>query len=114
MSFKLPELPYSKAAFGNIISVETFDYHYSKHHQTYVNNLNQLIKGTEWENKTLDEIVVKYIRVYLAAKTPRSSTMLLSIGIILFIGIAFLPTNQSLPDSLKNRSLTSGEAFKLF
>lgn len=59
MSFKLPELPYSKDQFPNQISVETFDYHYGKHHQTYVNNLNGLVKGTEWENKTLDEIVLK-------------------------------------------------------
>lgn len=46
MSFVLPELPYNKSDFGNIISVETFDYHYNKHHQTYINNLNALIKGT--------------------------------------------------------------------
>jgi Fe-Mn family superoxide dismutase len=59
MSFKLPDLPYSKAAFGKTISVETFDYHYSKHHQTYVNNLNTLVKGTAWENRTLEDIVIK-------------------------------------------------------
>jgi len=59
MSFTLPELPYDKSAFGKAISVETFDYHYSKHHQTYVNNLNQLVKGTQWEGKSLDDIVVK-------------------------------------------------------
>ena len=46
MSFVLPELPYSKDQFPNQISVETFDYHYGKHHQTYVNNLNNLVKGT--------------------------------------------------------------------
>lgn len=46
MSFTLPPLPYPKDAFGKILSVETFDYHYSKHHQTYVNNLNTLVKGT--------------------------------------------------------------------
>lgn len=46
MSFKLPDLPYTKDAFGNKISVETFDYHYGKHHQAYVNNLNTLVKGT--------------------------------------------------------------------
>ena len=58
MSFVLPELPYAKDQFGNKISVETFDYHYGKHHQAYVNNLNSLVKGTEWENKSLDEIVL--------------------------------------------------------
>ncbi len=48
MSFKLPELPYAKDSdgFKNKLSVETFDYHYGKHHQTYVNNLNGLVKGT--------------------------------------------------------------------
>ena len=62
MSFSLPDLPYHKDNFGKHISVETFDYHYGKHHQTYItnlNNLNNLIKGTEWEQKTLDDIVTK-------------------------------------------------------
>jgi len=59
MSFILPPLPYPKTAFGNIISEETFNYHYSKHHQTYVDNLNNLIKGTPWEGKTLNDIVIK-------------------------------------------------------
>lgn len=59
MSFTLPELPYSKNAFGKTISAETFDYHYGKHHQTYVTNLNNLIKGTEWENRSLEDIILK-------------------------------------------------------
>jgi Fe-Mn family superoxide dismutase len=59
MSFVLPELPYAKTAFGKTISSETFDYHYNKHHQTYVNNLNSLIKGTEWEKASLTDIVIK-------------------------------------------------------
>ena len=58
--FVLPELPYHKDAFGKKLSVETFEYHYGKHHATYVNNLNNLIKDTNWSNQTLDEIVVKY------------------------------------------------------
>lgn len=57
MSFTLPDLPYSNDALTPYISVETIDYHYSKHHQTYVTNLNNLIKGTEFENKNLEEIV---------------------------------------------------------
>lgn len=60
MAYKLPELPYAKDSFGGILSPETFDYHYGKHHQTYITNLNNLIKGTEWENKTLDDIVSGY------------------------------------------------------
>jgi len=59
MSFTLPELPYAKNAFGKAISVETFDYHYNKHHQTYVTNLNNLIKGTEWEKSSLENIVLR-------------------------------------------------------
>ena len=58
--FVLPELPYHKDSFGKKLSVETFEYHYGKHHATYVNNLNNLIKDTNWSNQTLDDIVVKY------------------------------------------------------
>jgi superoxide dismutase, Fe-Mn family len=59
MSFVLPDLPYAKTAFPNVISSETFDYHYGKHHQAYVTNLNNLIKGTEWEKATLTDIIIK-------------------------------------------------------
>lgn len=54
MSYTLPELPYHKDAFGKLITAETFEYHYGKHHQTYINNLNSLVKGTDWEHKSLD------------------------------------------------------------
>ena len=57
--FTLPSLPYAKDALTPFLSAETFDFHYGKHHQTYVDNLNKLIAGTEFENKTLEEIVVK-------------------------------------------------------
>lgn len=57
--FNLRKLPYDKNAFtGEFISDRTFDYHHEKHHQTYVNNLNNLIKGTEFENKSLYDIVM--------------------------------------------------------
>ncbi|BCM23885.1 superoxide dismutase [Methyloradius palustris] len=59
MEHTLPALPYAKDALAPVISVETIDYHYGKHHQTYVTNLNNLIKGTEFENSTLEEIVLK-------------------------------------------------------
>ncbi|MFZ4791092.1 MAG: superoxide dismutase [Candidatus Competibacteraceae bacterium] len=55
----LPELPYAKNALEPHISAETLEYHYGKHHQTYVTNLNNLIKGTEFENLSLEEIVLK-------------------------------------------------------
>ena len=59
MEHKLPALPYAKDALAPHISVETIDYHYGKHHQAYVTNLNKLIVGTEFENATLEEIVKK-------------------------------------------------------
>ena len=57
MSFELPALPYAKDALAPHISVETIEYHYGKHHQTYVTNLNNLVPGTEFEGKSLEEIV---------------------------------------------------------
>ncbi|BDH46141.1 superoxide dismutase [Fe] [Salmonella enterica subsp. enterica serovar Choleraesuis] len=57
MSFELPALPYAKNALEPHISAETIEYHYGKHHQTYVTNLNNLIKGTPFEGKSLEEIV---------------------------------------------------------
>lgn len=59
MEHKLPELPYSKDALAPHISVETIEYHYAKHHQAYITNLNKLIVGTEYENLSLEEIVKK-------------------------------------------------------
>jgi Fe-Mn family superoxide dismutase len=57
MAHVLPELPYAKNALEPHISAETLEYHHGKHHQAYVNNLNKLIEGTEFEDKSLDEIV---------------------------------------------------------
>ncbi len=59
MAHTLPELPYAKDALVPHISAETLDFHYGKHHQTYVTNLNNLIKGTEFENASLEEIIMK-------------------------------------------------------
>ncbi len=60
MAFELPKLPYALDALEPHISKETLEYHYGKHHQTYVDNLNAQIKGTEFENaKTLEEIILK-------------------------------------------------------
>ncbi len=59
MEHKLPELPYAKNALAPHISEETMDYHYGKHHQAYVTNLNNLIKGTEYEESELEEIIKK-------------------------------------------------------
>jgi Fe-Mn family superoxide dismutase len=59
MAIELPALPYDRTALEPHISAETIDYHYSKHHQTYVTNLNNLIVGTEYENADLESIVRK-------------------------------------------------------
>ncbi|WP_353629000.1 superoxide dismutase [Fe] [Proteus mirabilis] len=57
MSFELPKLPYALDALEPHISKETLEYHYGKHHQTYVTNLNNLVKGTDLENKSLEELI---------------------------------------------------------
>jgi len=57
MAFTLPELPYSRNALEPHISEETLDYHYGKHHQAYVNNLNGLVEGTPDADKPLEEII---------------------------------------------------------
>ena len=59
MEHKLPDLPYSLDALAPHISKETLEYHYGKHHQSYVTNLNNLIKGTEFESMGLEDIVKK-------------------------------------------------------
>ena len=55
----LPQLPYAADALAPKMSKETIEYHYGKHHQAYVNNLNNLIPGTPYENMPLEEIIVK-------------------------------------------------------
>lgn len=59
MEHTLPALPYARNALAPHISEETLDFHYGKHHQTYVTNLNNLIKGTEFEALSLEEIIKK-------------------------------------------------------
>ncbi|PIP89383.1 MAG: superoxide dismutase [Fe] [Bdellovibrionales bacterium CG12_big_fil_rev_8_21_14_0_65_38_15] len=57
MEHKLPALPYSNDALMPHISPETLEFHYGKHHASYVTNLNNLVKGTKHENQNLEEIV---------------------------------------------------------
>ncbi|PPD28622.1 MAG: superoxide dismutase [Fe] [Methylomonas sp.] len=59
MTFELPALPYANDALAPHISPETIEYHYGKHHQTYVTNLNNLVPGTEFEGLSLEDIVKK-------------------------------------------------------
>jgi superoxide dismutase, Fe-Mn family len=57
MEHKLPELPYKQDALAPYLSAETLEYHYGKHHKAYVDNLNKLIAGAEFEKMTLEEII---------------------------------------------------------
>jgi Fe-Mn family superoxide dismutase len=59
MAHTLPPLPYAQNALEPHISAETLEYHYGKHHQTYVTNLNKLIEGTQFATASLEEIVMK-------------------------------------------------------
>ena len=70
MTFTLPDLPYAHDALAPYMSKETLEFHHDKHHQAYVTNGNNAIKGTEFEGKSLEEIVKGSL-----ARTRPSSTM---------------------------------------
>ncbi|MEI7677317.1 MAG: superoxide dismutase [Bacteroidales bacterium] len=57
MKFELPQLPYAADALEPVISAKTIEFHYGKHHQAYVTNLNNLVPGTKFENADLETIV---------------------------------------------------------
>ena len=57
MAFELPALPYPDDALAPHISAETISFHYGKHHRAYVNNLNKLTAGTDWESRSLEDVV---------------------------------------------------------
>jgi len=57
MAFELPALPYAKDALVPHISAETLEFHHGKHHKTYVDKLNGLVPGTEFEGKSLEAVV---------------------------------------------------------
>ncbi|HPT15464.1 MAG TPA: superoxide dismutase, partial [Bacteroidales bacterium] len=59
MTFELPKLPYDAAALEPFISAKTIEFHYGKHHQTYVTKLNGLLPGSAFENASLEEIILK-------------------------------------------------------
>ena len=59
MAHTLPPLPFAMDALAPHMSKETFEYHYAKHHQAYVTNLNNLVPGTEYENLSLEDIIAK-------------------------------------------------------
>ena len=57
MKYEQPELPYAKDALEPVISKETVEFHYGKHEKAYIDNLNRLINGTEYEDMDLEEII---------------------------------------------------------
>lgn len=57
MAFELPELNYSLDALSPVIEKQTMEFHYGKHHQAYVTNLNKLVQGTKFENASLENII---------------------------------------------------------
>jgi len=59
--FTLPPLPYAKKALSPVISEETVEYHYEKHHRGYVTRLNTIAQGTAWQNSTLEDIIKKEV-----------------------------------------------------
>ena len=74
MAFTLPELPYDMTALEPYLSAETFEYHYGKHHKTYVDTLNGMIEGTDEENgKSLEDIIIRR-RARSSTRRPRSGT----------------------------------------
>lgn len=58
MAFTLPDLPFDKTAFGDVMSAQTFDYHHGKHHNAYVGKTNAAIKGTDHDGKKLSEVII--------------------------------------------------------
>jgi superoxide dismutase, Fe-Mn family len=58
VTFTLPALPYAEDALEPVYSARTISFHHGKHHKAYVDNLNKLITATEWESKTLEEIIL--------------------------------------------------------
>jgi Superoxide dismutase len=57
MTYEMPKLPYANDGLEPVISKQTIEFHYGKHLQTYVTNLNNLVPGTEFEGKSVEEIV---------------------------------------------------------
>ena len=58
-TFTLPKLPYGEDALAPVVSAKTISFHYGKHHKTYVDNLNNLVKGTDYESATLEKIITE-------------------------------------------------------
>lgn len=68
MAFNLPELPYAKNALEPFIDALTMDIHHGKHHNAYTTNLNNAIAGTEWEKKSIEEILANVSKISTAVR----------------------------------------------
>ena len=84
----LPALPYDNNALEPHISAETIEFHYGKHHQTYVDKLNGLIPGTEFENAALEEIIKKMgeevIEIIIASKHQDKKDIIYETGDLIY------------------------------
>lgn len=69
MSYQLPELPYAYDALEPYIDAQTMEIHHTKHHQTYINNVNDAISGTELESKSVEELIANLSAVPEAKRT---------------------------------------------
>ncbi|OGT11419.1 MAG: superoxide dismutase [Gammaproteobacteria bacterium GWE2_42_36] len=107
MKFELPTLPFAKNALTPYLSAETLEYHYGKHHQTYVTNLNKLITNTEFEQKTLVDIVTSATgAIFNNAAQHWNHT---------FYWSCLSPTQMPVPEALEKalvQSFASVEKFK--
>ena len=77
MKFELIQLPYAANALEPVISKETIEFHHGKHLQTYVNNLNNLIQGTKFENATLEQIVAESWCILIYSHASRTQWLII-------------------------------------
>ena len=73
MAFDLPKLDYDYAALEPHIDARTMEIHHTKHHQGYVTNLNNAVSGSEWENKSLEEILASISKLPTAIRSSECS-----------------------------------------
>jgi Fe-Mn family superoxide dismutase len=99
MAFILPDLPFAKTAFGDVMSSETFDYHHGKHHNAYVGKTNDAVAGTDLEGASLSKVIK-------AAKEKGNKGLFNNSAQIwnhTFFWHCLSPDNQSVPAALEER-----------
>ena len=106
MEHKLPQLPYELDALSPHLTKETLEFHYGKHHQTYITNLNNQIKGTEFEEMPLEEIL-KNLPAVCSTTLPKRGTILSTGWALPLKAKANLPANwlrPSMPNGAASRN----------